>query len=411
MKSHCGMLSRLISFLLMSLIGLPAMCIESNDSVIPGAGDDGFISCSLLTVSPGAEIYQPFGHALIRMECPSAGLDFVFTFETDGDRSVWENFFYGSQGMVVAVESDRFLRDIAGEMRGVAAFRLNLSPSQKQKLWQELDALIARPAVNFNLRQQNCMSEMLAAVNTAIYPDTIDIGSPQLQRINNAAMMDHMMAERRPWAALAYKIGTGAQCDYVDTWLTRTTPALFDEIYRDARIVSPDGRTRPLVAGSRKILIEPVSDFGDTSVHPQTAAWIFACLVLLLCVIDFSGRCRVSVRVADGTLLALQTVAASILMLLALSPYGIGHGWNWYLIVFNPFPALLWIVLRGNKHQGPLYLCYSIVLVAFVIIVPTLTSEVDTTGIIVVSALALRCAVKYALSISGRKFRPGLFSR
>lgn len=404
MKSHCGMLSRLISFLLMSLIGLPAMCIESNDSVIPGAGDDGFISSSLLIVSPGAEIYQPFGHALIRMECPSAGLDFVFTFETDGDRSVWENFFYGSEGMVVAVETPRLLHDIAAEKRGVAAFRLNLSPCQKQKLWQELDALIARPSVNFNLRQRNCMSEMLAAVNTAIFPDTIDIGSPQLQRINNAAMMDHMMAERRPWAVLAYKIGIGAQCDDVDTWLTRTTPVLFDEIYRDARIVSPDGSKRPLVAGGRRILIEPVSDFDDTPVHPLTAAWIFAFLVLLLCLIDISGRCQVAVKIADGTLLAVQTAAALILMLLALSPYGIGHGWNWYLIVFNPLPALVWIVLPGNKRPGLLYLCYALVLVAFVLIVPTFASEVDTTGIIVLSALALRCAVKYALPISGRKF-------
>lgn len=403
MKYGCGMVSRLIALLIMSVIGLPAMSIESNDSVIPGAGDDGFISCSMLTVSPGAEIYQTFGHALIRMECPSAGLDFVFTFETDGDRSVLDNFFSGSEGMVVAVETDRFLRDIAGEGRGVSSFALNLSPSQKQKLWRELDGLIARPSVNFNLRQQNCMSEMLSAVGKAIYPDTIDIGSPQLRHINNAAMMDYMMAVHRPWAALAYKIGTGAQCDDVDSWLTRTTPALFDEIYRDARIVSPDGRTRPLVAGDRKILVEPVSDFGDRSMRPPTAAWIFALFVVVLCVADLTGRCRVAVRVADGALLALQTVGALALMLLALSPYGIGHGWNWYLIVFNPIPALLWLVARGSKRPGALYLCYSLVLAVFVLVVPSLTSEVDITGIIVVSALAVRCAVKYGISKAGSK--------
>lgn len=395
MKPVCGMAARVIALVIMWVFGLRALSIESNDSVIPGAGDDGFISCSLLTVSPGAEIYQPFGHALIRMECPSAGLDFVLTFETDGDRSVAENFFSGSEGMVVAVETERFLRDIAAEKRGVASFRLNLSPSQKQQLWRELDGLIARPAVNFNLRQQNCMSEMLSALGRAIYPDTIDIGAPELRLIDNAAMMDYMMAEHRPWAALLYKIGTGAQCDDVDSWVTRTTPALFDEIYRDARIVSAGGVSRPLIAGDREVLLEAASDFGGSSVHPQTAAWIFALLVALLCVADLTGRWPRAVRVADGILLALQTAAALALMVLALSPYGIGHGWNWYLIVFNPLPALLWIILRRRERIDPLYLCYALVLVLFVAVVPQLTSEVDMTGIIVVSALAVRCGVKY----------------
>lgn len=403
MKPFCGMAGRVTALLIMSVVGLRAISIESNDSVIPGAGDDGFISCSLLTVSPGAEIYQPFGHALIRMECPSAGLDFVFTFETDGERSVFENFFYGSEGMVVAVETERFLRDIAAEKRGVASFRLNLSPSRKQQLWRELDGLIARPAVNFNLRQQNCMSEMLSALLTAIYPDTIDIGAPELQRIDNAAMMDYMMAEHRPWAALLYKIGTGAQCDDVDSWVTRTTPALFDEIYRDARIVSPGGTARPLVVGDREVLLEAASDFGGSPMHPQTAAWIFALFVVLLCVADIRGRWPAAVRVADGILLALQTAGALALMVLALSPYGIGHGWNWYLIVFNPLPALLWIILRRRERIGLLYLCYALVLVLFVVVVPQFTSEVDLTGIIVVSALALRCGVKYGKSRGRRR--------
>lgn len=405
MKTDFGMAARVIALLIMSVLGLPAMSIESNDSVIPASGDDGFISCSLLTVSPGAAIYQPFGHALIRMECPSAGLDYVFTFETDGERTVLENFFYGSEGMVVAVETERFLRDIAVEKRGVASLKLNLSPSQKQNLWRVLDELIARPAVNFNLRQQNCMSEMVSAVLTAIYPDTIDMGSPELQRMDNAAMMDYMMAEHRPWGALVYKIGTGAQCDDVDSWLTRTTPALFDEIYRDARIVSPGGVSRPLVVGDREVLLEAGADFEDSSVHPLSAAWIFALLVGLLCVADLSGRWPRAVRVADGIVLALQTAAALALLVLALSPYGIGHGWNWYLIVFNPLPALLWIILRRRCGTGIVYLCYALVLVAFVLVVPMLTSEVEQTGIIVVSALAVRCGVKYGKFASSSSSR------
>lgn len=395
MKSVCGILPRAIALLVMSVIGWPALSFESNDSVIPGSGDDGFISCSLLTVSPGAEIYQTFGHAMIRMECPSASLDFVFTFETDGSRSVWDNFFFGSEGMVVAVETNRFLSDVAREKRGVESFALNLTPSQKQNLWRELDRLIGRPSVNFNLCQHNCMSKMLSAIKVAIYPDTIDMASQQLMCINTAAIIDYMFGEQRPWTALAYKIGGGARCDDVDSRLIRTIPGLFYEIYKDARIVSSDGRTRPLISGGRKIMLEPMSDFEDNSVRPQTAAWIFALLVVLLCFIDLTGRCRVLVKVADCGLLTLQTVASLALMLVALSPYGIGKGWNWYLIVFNPLPVLLWIILRGSKWAPLMYLCYSVVLVAFAVIVPKITSAVDITGIIVVSALAIRCAVKF----------------
>ena len=401
-RSACGLTIRLVILLAISAIGLSARCAEAKDSVIPGAGDDGFISCSILAVSPGAEIYQVFGHALVRMECPSEGLDFVFTFESNGDRSVWHNFLYGSEGMVVAVETDRFLRDIAEEGRGVTSYFLNLSPRQKQELWRELDGLIAMPPVVFDIRQANCMAKVLWAIQAAVSPDSIGMVASNLRDIDNAAMMDHVIGENRPWAALAYKIGTGAGCDDVDSWMTRTTPVLFPEIYGELRITSPDGESRPLVAGKPVSLLEQRSDFSFAGVRPVAAAELFALFVALLCVVDMAGCCRMAVVIADGILLVLQTAAAVVLMFLALAPHGIGAGWNWYLLVFNPLPFALWLILRRSEWMGKVYVFYAVWLFAFAVVAPILTSEVDATGVIVVSALAMRCAVKFVMFLRGR---------
>ena len=56
--------------------------VRAEGKLPDDVGDD-FVVASLLVVSPGPAVYQVFGHAALRMQCPSAGLDNVFSFETD----------------------------------------------------------------------------------------------------------------------------------------------------------------------------------------------------------------------------------------------------------------------------------------------------------------------------------------
>ena len=66
------------------------------DSINALAADPDFIKVSLLIVEPGNQVYSQYGHAALRMECPSNNMDFCFSFEMN--LSFWQKikFFFSS---------------------------------------------------------------------------------------------------------------------------------------------------------------------------------------------------------------------------------------------------------------------------------------------------------------------------
>ena len=48
-------------------------------TVLPDSSN--FVTASLLVAEPLHALYSVFGHATLRMECPTHNLDYVFTFE------------------------------------------------------------------------------------------------------------------------------------------------------------------------------------------------------------------------------------------------------------------------------------------------------------------------------------------
>ncbi len=377
---------------------IPLVWGARAEGKLPDDVGDDFVVASLLVVSPGPAVYQVFGHAALRMQCPSAGLDNVFSFETDLAGGVLGQFIGGASGRFRVIPAQEYIKSFAAEGRGVTAYRLDLTLPQKRKLWKMLDnAAFSNGERAFNMRKVHCLSMCFVQMEQALAPDTIDAGVPELQALNNAAMMDCVMEADRPWAALAYKIGTGSECDDVDYWRTRTTPLLFSRTFQDACIVSPDGLSRPLVVALPEQLVAPADDFAFRGLPPLAVAALFLLCIVALCVADFSGKCRMVVCVADGSLLALQTVLSFVLMLVTFSPHGIGGAWNWYLIVFNPLPLLLWLVLHGRPAMKRVYGIYAVVLVAFAAIAPVVTSEVCLAGSLVAVAMAIRCAAKSKL--------------
>ncbi len=98
-------------------------------------------SISLLTCSPGDQLYSLFGHSAIRVKDAEAGFDLVFnygTFDFDtpnfylkfakGDLNYWLNY-YGFE---------RFKRSYAYFGQSVTENELNLTLAEKQKLFDAL---------------------------------------------------------------------------------------------------------------------------------------------------------------------------------------------------------------------------------------------------------------------------------
>jgi len=98
------------------------------------------IKVSLLTCSPGAELYSIFGHTAIRIKSDS-NFDIIYnygTFDFD-DPDFYKNFVRGKLDYYVSAETfEMFMREYEYENRGVIEQDLNMSCAEKQKLFNAL---------------------------------------------------------------------------------------------------------------------------------------------------------------------------------------------------------------------------------------------------------------------------------
>lgn len=386
--------------IILTLFALLGCCISAGAA---GPDDDDFVRVSLLVASPGPAIYQTPGHAALRMECPTHGLDNVFTFEVDASGNQFLVLGGGSEGLLCRVSFEQYSNDFAAEGRGLTEMTLNLTPAQDRRLWQLLDEGVDSGMPKpYNIRWNQCLSELMVYVREAIEPDRIVVaGAPHLDYNNGFEIMRHSLRGRE-WQFEALVLALGAGADDIDEWTTRTVPTSALETFGGARIVSPDGTSRPMVTGTA-VLFEPTRSAEGNAPRPWVMALWLLGAVIALCVLDLSGKARRVVRIADYVLLGAQTVASILLIIVAAMPTHISSGWHWLFIVFNPLPLVLWLAFRrlrpeARRARAMQRLCLGIGIVdgLFAAVAPFATAEVSVATAIVCAAIALRALAKAA---------------
>jgi hypothetical protein len=98
------------------------------------------IKVSLLTCSPGTELYSIFGHTAIRVK-DDANLDIIYNYGTFDfeDPDFYKKFVQGKLHYFVSAEMfDRFVLEYQYEKRGIIEQQLNMSCEERQKLFNAL---------------------------------------------------------------------------------------------------------------------------------------------------------------------------------------------------------------------------------------------------------------------------------
>ena len=92
---------------------------------------------SLLTCTPGQELYSTFGHSALRVTNRSAGTDIIYNYGTFdfNDPSFYSKFVRGKLLYFVSIDKfENFLEEYMYEQRGITEQVLNLSCAAKEKL-------------------------------------------------------------------------------------------------------------------------------------------------------------------------------------------------------------------------------------------------------------------------------------
>ena len=202
--------------LLIPFLPASAQVAESTQNDLAGQWprlSDG-AQVSLITYTPGEELYQAFGHSAIRVRDDLLGMDRlynygVFDFETP---NFYVKFVHGDLRYQLAVSSsEEEIRAVGAYGQGVTELPLNLSPSQRQALFEalEINLLPENRFYRYDFILDNCSTRPRDIIERITgSPVTVRDAGKQTFR----DMLDPYFT-RIPWAGLGVSLLMGARID------------------------------------------------------------------------------------------------------------------------------------------------------------------------------------------------------
>lgn len=333
---------------------------------------------SLLTCSPGTEVYELYGHTAIRYQNIKSGLDIVlnygiFDFNTP-------NFLY----RFVRGETDYqlgitffsyFKREYESRGSSVVQQTLNLTPDEAFKLDSILreNYLPENRVYRYNYFYDNCTTRardrIEDAVNGRIFYPVEDVKMSFRDWI-------HRCTAEYPWAELGADLCLGSEADIpIDTRLQMFIPANLESAFRVAYIKGDSGVVRKLVSEEKEIIsASPRVAEEEFPLSPMQVALILVTFILLWSFVEW--RCGRIFWGLDIVLFALQGVAGCIVAFLFFFSVHPTVGSNYLLIIFNPIPLFYLPIMICNirKRRKDWYDILNIVVltlfISFLVVIP-----------------------------------------
>lgn len=321
---------------------------------------------SLLTISPGEELYSTFGHSAIRITDPSQGLDVnynygAFDFNAPG---FYLKFLRGYLDYMISshpayLELDYWNR----ENRLITEQELRLTLEQKEKIYAFLENNLKpeNRTYRYKFFTDNCSTRLrdvlLEGTGTTLHFDTtLNTALSYRDWIHTYAHKNN-----KPWADFGMDLAIGAGSDQATGW----SDAMFipDNLMAalDKAQINTEQGSLPLVISKRELNQITAPAQTGFAMGPNVLFALFMVLVFFL------NQAGVGLGF-DRWFFGLLGIAGWILLLLW---FATDHGvtrYNWNLLWLSPLlvPAVWFLGRKG--WAGPVFLVYSVGLVVFVVV-------------------------------------------
>lgn len=225
---------------------------QDSDSINLAAQDPDFIHSSLVIIGPGDDEITGFGHAAIRMQCPSKELDYCFTFEMQSTNIQWDLIRGTIPSGFMAGKTAVFLSQYDGTGRGITEYDLNLTPAEKQELWRQLDReLMKKMHWNYDFITVNCGSMCAWMIESILQGEHIvyhDVPA-ELAGTNTQAM--HYATKYAPWTELMFNLKHWSIRQEHGDFNDRLGPLFLEQVWQKATLEDGEGHSRPLLLNKR----------------------------------------------------------------------------------------------------------------------------------------------------------------
>jgi hypothetical protein len=258
---------------------------------------------SLLTASPGDELYSVFGHSALRVKDQEKNIDLVFNYGTfDFDTpNFYTKFVRGKLLYKLSVATmEQFIPEYNYEGRAIYEQVLNVSQTQKQELFDFLliNRLPENAYYHYDFFYDNCATrirDLIDEILQPVWPQETDINDQSLAEIKSMLAYEYdyepelnptrtfrdmlqPFLVNMPWSAYGIDLALGLPADKVATaWDYMYLP---DEMLIAFALAQyPDGQ--PMVSQHNIILPKTVVLSGANPITPVIVGWLLLILALI----------------------------------------------------------------------------------------------------------------------------------
>jgi hypothetical protein len=358
------------------------------------------LEISLLTCSPGKDLYSMFGHSGIRVNNITQGEDIVFNygmFNYNSDNFIFRfvkgetDYELGAEDAINFFGRYRAMKHIVEEQI------LNLTHDEKVRLtWLLLENYKPENRVyRYNFLYDNCTTRARDAIEKAINDCSRNIYYDNIDEKCTFRDILHKFTAPYPWVEFGIDMLLGAE---VDRYTSREERMFIPSLYRNdvdgATVCNNNDEHCTLLKGTCIIYPCENSKADDIEASPFTPIvtfWGIFLLSLALSTIDVLRK-----RISwwwDMVLMFTQGTAGIIISFLFFFSEHPAVGSNWLVVIFNPLPLIFiyWIVKNKRKCQT----CWvstinTIVLTTFTLAIPLIPQWINPAMIPLVLSLLIR---------------------
>lgn len=306
---------------------------------------------SLITCSPGSELYSIFGHSAIRVRDTVTDRDWIFNygvFDFDTPNFYWK-FIRGKLQYRLAIQRmDDFVRSYAAEGRAIKEERLRLTGQEKQRLLRflRINHLPENRYYLYDFFYNNCSTKIWDVSEAQVSDSLVFDRSVYTPRSFRDLL--YLYLEKVPWSKLGIDLLLGVPADktanfeqqmYLPDYLSRN----MSHTYR----LTSSGR-EPLME-KEKVILERNEKLSDMDRSLLTPAVVFGLVLLVLAVLTFRAGKSTRRRV-DAVLLLLTSLFGVVLLFMW---FGTNHqqmDWNLNVLWANPL-GLFFVYFALSKQM------------------------------------------------------------
>ena len=302
-----------------------------NDNVDRTAED--FVTVSLVIADPGEIFFSVLGHACLRLQCPTFGLDYCYSYEREDLSNRILDLLMGKLKMgLFATPTDEYCEHFKEQNRGVQEYVLNLPPDVETNLWRIMDEHLTKgKSLAFDYFNRGCAITCVKFLNQSLKGKANIEYAPSLY-------------EYSPTPCELVKEHTKDALWVRFFWIFIVGEEVMKPLRGDKQLLIPTDLAiawseasingKPLIVGNSHVLVE--------SKQSKTRNWftpnLFAILLLILSVVNLFWN----QPYFDWLMLMVQTILGVVLIYLMYFSNLCCTSWNWLLIPFIPLPAICW---------------------------------------------------------------------